>query len=171
MLPGSFRHAPWEMKKATVQVHHGLCVYTSPVRWMPARVQRRRTHFGLQCPCAQKRTLCIAQTSRRFVLLFYTSPFFARNQCLLRTFGKRHKKPPVPAGFFGVFIKGLPPVQPCVRSANFAPHSPASACGAACTCSPGRPALTQTVPCACAEMSNTVGYAFFMPSGLHPPRI
>ena len=124
MLPGSFRHAPWEMKKATVQVHHGLCVYTSPVRWMPARVQRRRTHFGLQCPCAQKRTLCIAQTSRRFVLLFYTSPFFARNQCLLRTFGKRHKKPPVPAGFFGVFIKGFPPVQPCVRSANFAPHSP-----------------------------------------------
>lgn len=54
---------------------------------------------------------------------------------------------------------------------NDAPHSPASAAGAACTCRPGRPALTQIEPSACAETSNTVGYAFFMPSGLHPPRM
>ena len=66
-----------EMKKPRCRYTMAFFVYTSPVRWMPARVQRRRTHFGLQCPCAQKRTFCIAQTSRRFVLLFYTSLFFA----------------------------------------------------------------------------------------------
>ena len=56
-----------------------------------------------------------------------------------------------------------------VNSAYVAPIRPSSASGASSTCAPTFPALTQIVSKSCAVSSMNVGYAFFMPTGLHPP--